>query len=542
MGMLVKMLERRDSLAIPKQWLIDMFGGGVATKTGVKVTEMTAMQSSAVWACVKLLSGTLASLPLPVYKRLQPKGKERDPSHRLYRILHDQANDEMTSFTWREMMMAHLVLWGNCYSYIQRDGAGRAMGLIPIHPDRCEPYRTKEKSLAYKIHLPDGSTSQLAAWEIFHVPGLGFDGLKGYSPIKMMMETIGLALATEEFAARFYGQGANIGGVFELPETLSPEAHANLLTDLNEKYTGLGKARTSMLLEEGLKYTPIGIPPEQAQFIESRKFGINEIARIFGIQPHLIAELSDSTNNNIEHQGLEFVIYSLRPWLVRWEQVINWKLFLEREKSTYFAEFLIDGLLRGDFKSRQEGLQIRRRNGTLNANQWREIENENSLPGDIGEIYIVESNMQSLEYLVENPGGASNKPQAQSKTDPDQQNSLKKAYERLFFDAFDRIFKREIDGFEGKVNTPEAEIWLEKHYKSMPEYMENSLSSLLLSYNEARSGQILPDFETKIRALLKDFTQKYTQKSIEILKSASKPPEKWIERINESIRELMNYE
>jgi HK97 family phage portal protein len=535
MGVLVKMLERRDSLAIPKQWLIDMFGGGTATKTGIKVTEMTAMQSSAVWACVKLLSVTMASLPLPVYKRLQPKGKERDPSHRLYRILHDQANDEMTSFTWREMMMAHLVLWGNCYSYIQRDPAGRITGLIPIHPDRCEPYRTKEKSLAYKIHLPDGADVQLAAWEIFHVPGLGFDGLKGYSPIKMMMETVGLALATEEFAARFYGQGANIGGVFELPETLSPEAHANLLTDLNEKYTGLGKARTSMLLEEGLKYTPIGIPPEQAQFIESRKFGINEIARIFGIQPHLIAELTESTNNNIEMQSLEFVIYSLRPWLVRWEQVINWKLFFEEEKTAWFAEFLIDGLLRGDFKSRQEGLQIQRRNGVINGDDWCEIENKNPMPGKIGGIYIVESNMQSLEYLVENPGGAGNKPQNDSNKGSNQINSLKKAYERLFFDAFDRIFKREIDGFEaGK-----GEEWLEKHYKSIPEYMENSLFSLVLSWNEARETPVNEVFEAKTKVILREFCQNYVKKSIEILKSADEIPEKWTVRIYQCVKELM---
>ncbi|MFA5305999.1 MAG: phage portal protein [Candidatus Babeliales bacterium] len=538
MGVLVKMLERRDSLSVPSQWLIDWFGGGTKTKTGVKVTEMTAMQSSAVWACVKLLSGTLASLPLPVYKRLQPKGKERDPSHRLYRILHDQANDEMTSFTWREMMMAHLVLWGNCYSYIQRDPAGRITGLIPIHPDRCEPYRTKEKSLAYKIHLPDGADRQIAAWEIFHVPGLGFDGLKGYSPIKMMMETVGLALATEEFAARFYGQGANIGGVFELPATLSPEAHDNLKKDLEEKYNGLSKAHTSMLLEEGMKYTPIGIPPEQAQFIESRKFGINEIARIFGIQPHLIAELTESTNNNIEMQSLEFVIYSLRPWLVRWEQVINWKLFFEEEKTAWFAEFLIDGLLRGDFKSRQEGLQIQRRNGIINGDDWCEIENKNPMPGKIGGIYIVESNMQSLEYLVENPGGAGNKP----KTDANQTNSLKKAYERLFFDAFDRIFKREIDGFEVKKDSPEAENWLEKHYKNMPEYMESSLFSLIVSWNEAQKP-INEDFEAKTRAFLKDFAQKHVKNSIEILKTAEKQPDKWPdERIRDEIKELMNYE
>lgn len=385
-------------MAKPERWLVDALGGQ-ETNAGVRVNEATAMQSTAVYACVRILSETLASLPLPVYQRLEGGGKERAPNHPLYTVLHDIANDEMTSYTLRETLMSHLLLWGNAYAEIEWNNAGEVRALWPLRPDQTLPQRNAEtQKLEYHTILPDGTQVILPFERVLHIPGLGFDGIIGYSPIAMAKQAIGLSLATEEFGARFFSNGAHPSGIVEYPGKLSDQAYERYKKDVEEKHQGLGKSHRIMILEEGLKYHQVGIPPEDAQFLETRKFQLNEIARIYRVPPHMIGDLDRATFSNIEHQSIEFVVHTVRPWLVRWEQAIKLKLFTPLERRRFFAEFVVDGLLRGDIKSRYDAYAVARQNGWMSANDIRELENQNPIPG--GDVYLVNGNMVPIDQAV----------------------------------------------------------------------------------------------------------------------------------------------
>jgi HK97 family phage portal protein len=398
---------KNSTLANPSGWLTKWFYGSGPSHSGVTVNENTALYSTAVFACVRILSETIASLPLPVYKRLREGGKERDPTHPLYNVLHDQANEEMTSFTWRETMMGHVLTWGNAYSEIEWGNDGHVKGLWPLRPDKTWPERNpKTNRLEYFTILPDGTTVKLPKERILHIKGLGFDGLVGYSPIRMAREAIGLSLATEEFGARFFGNGAHPGGIVEYPGKMSDEAYRRYKEEVRDAHEGLSNSHRLMVLEEGLKYHQVGIPPEDAQFLETRKFQKSEIASIYRVPPHMIADLDRSTNNNIEHQSLEFVIHSMRPWLVRWEQEMKMKLLITpREKRRFFMEFLVDALLRGDIKSRYEAYQISIQNGWNNRDEIREMENQNPMPDGQGKKYTVNAATVPLDQLGNLKGG-----------------------------------------------------------------------------------------------------------------------------------------
>lgn len=347
------------------------------------------MTYTAVYACVRILAETIASLPLLVYERM-PRGKQRAPTHPLYPLLHDAPNDEMTSFTFRETMMSHLLLWGNAYAEIEWDNGGRPRALWPLLPDRTFPRRNQETlNLEYVTTLTDGSQVVLPKEKVLHIPGLGFDGLVGYSPIHMARQAIGLGMATEKFGSLFFGQGTNLGGIAEHPNALSDKAYERLEKSLNETYSGLGRSHRILLLEEGMKFQKLGIPPEEAQFLETRKFQTNEIARIYRVPPHLIGDLERATFSNVEQQSIDFAVHTIRPWLVRWEQAINSRMLFNSDR--FFSEFIMDGLLRGDIKSRYDAYAVGRQNGWLSANDIREMENMNPIEG--GDVYLVNGNM-----------------------------------------------------------------------------------------------------------------------------------------------------
>lgn len=376
---------------------------GIQSNAGVNVSEYNAMTSTAVYSCVRVLSETVASLPLPLYKRLD-RGKEKATYHPLYFLLHDMPNSEMTSFTFRETLMSHLLLWGNAYAQVIRDGNGNVTELWPLLPDRMSVERDlRSGQLVYK-YLKDGQQILLNQEQVLHIPGLGFDGIKGYSPIHMAREAIGLALATEEFGARFFGNGARPGGVLEHPGVVKdPE---KLRKSWEEVYKGVKNSHKIAVLEEGMKYHEIGIPPEDAQFLETRKFQLNEICRIFRVPPHLVGDLERATFSNIEHQSIEFVVHTIRPWLVRWEQAITKCLLREGERKIYFPKFTVDGLLRGDFKARMEGYAIGRQNGWLSANDIREMEDMNPISDEQGgDLYLVNGNMIPVKSAGEKKGG-----------------------------------------------------------------------------------------------------------------------------------------
>jgi HK97 family phage portal protein len=369
------------------------FSGGVAS--GVAVDELRAMQTSAVYACVRVLSETVASLPLFLYQREKDKHTKAQ-EHPLYEVLHDLANSEMTSFNFREVMMTSLLLYGNAYARIIRDKAGHVKELWYLKPNLMEVERdsvTKKIKYTYADDK-DNKTYSFKPEQIFHIVGLGYDGIKGLSPIDQAREAVGLALATEEFGARFFGNGARPGGVLEHPGVVKdPE---KLRESWNKVYQGTKNSNKIAVLEEGMKYHEIGLSPEASQFLQTRKYQLNEICRIFRVPPHLVGDLERSTFSNIEHQSIDFVTHTIRPWLVRWEQAIYKSLLNEQERQLYYAKFNVDGLLRGDFSTRMQGYATARQNGWMNINEIRALEEMNPIPEEKGgNAYLVNGNMVS---------------------------------------------------------------------------------------------------------------------------------------------------
>lgn len=405
----MRFFDRRDSPISNrlKAFLLgEDIGLGLPSTAGVRVNEESALRVTAVYACVRVIAETVASLPLPLYRRLE-RGKEKVTEHPLYPVLHDMPNPEMTSFTFREVLMTQLLLWGNAYAQIVRDKRGQVLELWPLLPAGMELVRDeKTKQLVYR-YAEGMKTIEYKAEQIFHIPGLSFDGVKGLSPIAVAREAIGLALATEEFGSRFFGNGARPGGILEHPGVVKdPE---KLRKSWEEVYKGLQNSHKIAVLEEGMKYHEIGIPPEDAQFLETRKFQLNEICRIFRVPPHLVGDLERATFSNIEHQSIDFVVHTIRPWLVRWEQSIVKALLLPEERKLYFPRFNVDGLLRGDFKTRMEGYAIGRQNGWYSANDIRELEDMNPIPEEAGgDLYLVNGNMLPAKLAGSKAEGGEN--------------------------------------------------------------------------------------------------------------------------------------
>lgn len=397
-----KLLEPR---AGPKNSLLantySFFFG--STTSGKTVNEKTAMQTTAVYACVRILAETIASLPLHTYRHNE-NGKEKAIEHPIYNLLADEPNSEMTSFVFRETLMSHLLLWGNAYAQIIRDGRGNVIGLYPLLPNKMTVNRSSNGEIYYIYSRYSDENPNIERYgdvylqnhEVLHIPGLGFDGLVGYSPIAMAKNAVGMSIACEEYGASFFANGANPGGVLEHPGVVKDPARVR--ESWNSVYQGTGNAHKVAVLEEGMKFQSIGIPPEQAQFLETRKFQINEIARLFRIPPHMVGDLEKSSFSNIEQQSLEFVKYTLDPWVIRWEQAMKKALLLPSEKKDYFIKFNVDGLLRGDYQSRMNGYATGRQNGWLSSNDIRELENLNRIPEELGgDLYLVNGNMTKLQ-------------------------------------------------------------------------------------------------------------------------------------------------
>ena len=396
-------------------------GGSTSGKT---VTERSAMQMTAVYSCVRILAEAIAGLPLHLYTYKEDGGKEKAIGHPLYLLLHDEPNPEMSSFVFRETLMTHLLLWGNAYAQIIRNGKGEVVALYPLMPNRMTVDRDSSGQLfySYQMNNSDAPTMKtgtviLKPSDVLHIPGLGFDGLVGYSPIAMAKNAIGLAIATEEYGAKFFANGATPGGLLEYPGTVKDPDRVR--ESWNKGFSGSQNAGKVAILEEGMKYTPISIAPEQAQFLETRKFQINEIARIFRVPPHMVGDLEKSSFSNIEQQSLEFVKYTLDPWVVRWEQSLSRALFTPEEKKKYFFKFNVEGLLRGDYQSRMNGYATARQNGWMSANDIRELENLDRIPAEEGgDLYLINGNMLPLVHA----GAFADIDSGKEESEPDEQS------------------------------------------------------------------------------------------------------------------------
>ena len=359
--------------------------------SGERVDEKSAMQIATVYACVRLLAESVAGLPLHLYRftDTSENGKEKAKDHPLYRLLYMLPNPEMTSFSFREVMMTHLLLWGNCYAQIIRDGKNGILGLYPLLPENVEVDRDEKGEIYYIYHaytdeIPGENNKDIyfRRDEIFHVPGLGFNGLVGFSPIAMMKNALGTTLAVEKYGSAFFKNGAQPSGVLEHPGVLKDPA--KIRENWSDVYGGANNAHKVAVLEEGMQYKAISLPPEDSQFLSTRQFGVNEICRIFRVPPHMVQDLEHATFSNIEHQSIDFVMHTLMPWLVRFEQAIIKDLLLPEEQEQYFPKFNVDGLLRGDYQSRMQGYATGISNGFLSPNDCRMLENLDRIPAEKG--------------------------------------------------------------------------------------------------------------------------------------------------------------
>lgn len=390
--------------------------GQLNTASGVSVTPLSSLRSSAVYACVRVIAETFASLPLDVYVR-DGNGKKLATKRPEYTLLHDSPNSIMSSFVFRESMMAYGLLAGNCYAEIEWSMTGKPIGLWPIAADRVQPYVNAAGKKRYKVRTNSGDV-HIDDENMLHIPSLGLDGVVGLSPIAMMRQSVGLGLAAEEFGSRLFSNGLRPSGILETPKSLSDKAKNYLKGSLQEGYTGLSNAHRFMILEEGLSYKQISISPEDAQFLETRKYQVNDIARIFRVPPHMIADLERATFSNIEQQSIDFVNNTMMSWLVRWEQELNRKLF--GVGSPYFVKFDKDELLLGDMKSRYAAYAIGKQWGWLSTNDIRERENLNAVEG--GDVYLQPLNMVPVG---ENETPEQEKKEAETETETENESTDK---------------------------------------------------------------------------------------------------------------------
>jgi len=372
---------RNLGLSDEKAWNPSLWNmGGSQSLSGESVTESTALTYSAIWNAVNLYSGTISTLPLHLLRSNKQKTLHVEDK-KLYRVLHDEFNPYMSAKTGREVSIAHGLLWGNSYAEKVFNGFGEIVELWPISPDRVRPYRENAKML-YEIDV-DSEKVILPREKVLHIPGLGFDGMVGYSVVAMARKSFGLGMALETFGALYFGQGTHVGRILSHPNKLDDKARANIRESFSGTSEGLAKAHKLMILEEGMKLEKIGIPPEDSQFLESRTFQISEIARWFNLPVHKLKEMTKSSFNNIAQEQISFVTDSIMPVLIGLEQAYNMQLLTkdERYKQKLFTRHNVDGLLRGDPAARAEyyrtmfGIGAMSINDIRNKEGWDPVEN-----------------------------------------------------------------------------------------------------------------------------------------------------------------------
>ena len=388
------------NLARPAQWLVDVFGGG-QSDAGIDITESSSLKFSAVWNAVTIYSSTIATLPVKVFERDVTGNKTERPDHPSAPLVGTRPNDLMTGSTFKQAGTAHNLLWGNFYAAISRNGRGDPRELTLLDPSRTKPEKRSDR-IVIVTRLDDGSEIQFELRDVIHVPGLSTDGIIGLSVITHARNTIGLGLATEKFGSRFFSNGAALSGVLEHPGKFrDEEAKRNFRKSWEEVYSGTDKAMKTAVLEHGMKYSRIGIPPEDAQFLETRKFSVNEIARWFNLPPHMLKDLDRATFSNIEQQAIEYVVHSLRPWLVKWEEEFERKLLTEEQKRSgrWEIRFNTNALLRGDSKAQADFIDKMIKNGVYALNDGLRFLGMNSVDG--GDRRFIQRDRMPLDRIDE---------------------------------------------------------------------------------------------------------------------------------------------
>lgn len=544
--------ESRDHPSSPSRTLLRLLGHGTETAAGIDVTAENAMQLTAFWGAVRILAESIGMLPLHMYRRLDNGGKERARAHPLYYMLHTQPNPEMTAIELRETLQGHVAARGNGYAEIEWGSDGYPRYLWPLRPDKMTVKR-EDGDLWYYYKLPEsvgGNGVRLPAENVLHIRGFSSNGIVGYSPVQQFKQSIGLGLAAERFGAHFFGNDARPGGVLEHPDQLSDPAHQRLTESWETRHQGLERSHRIAILEEGMKYTEIGLAPEDAQFLETRKFQVEEIARIFRMQPHLLADLENATFSNIEQQSLEFVKYTLLPWIIRWEQRLLISLVPPEERRDIFPEFLLDSLLRADIQTRYEAYNIAWQSGWMNADEIRQKENWNPQPDGQGQVYYVPLNMipatqaaegmrldgaesdrgrqlaatmeevsEAREQVRRLPAPDDETREARATRAAQSRHRLAATQQRVIRDAVARILRREANDVGNKAeqmlqrrDVGSFVLWLDEFYAEHEEFIKRQMRPVFRSYMEMVSADAAEEVGSdpdEVFTEIEDFVRSY---------------------------------
>lgn len=514
---------------------LEGFGGSTAISTftssaGVQIEHSNALEISAVIACVRVLSDSIASLPLKLYER-DGAARTEARMHPLYRVLHDMPNTVMTSFTFREVLMLHLALWGNFYAEIVRDQGGNVQSLWPIPPNKVLVEFYSDQGVTRRRYHVQYGEIVLSDAEVLHIPGLGYNGYIGLSPISLARDTLGLAKATELYGSKFFANDATPGGILTHPGNLkSEESIKRLKADWQNLHQSASNARRIAVLEEGMDFKQIGIPPEDSQFLETRKFQVAEIARIFRVPPHMIADVDRSTSwgTGIEQQTMGFVTYTLRPWLVRIEQAITAQLLRGREPERYYPEFSVEGLLRGDTSSRYQAYATARQWGWMSINEIRRSENMEPVPDDQGgDLYISPLNMAPASQVTQQDGERSAPVEQRSENRAAiTRVKVARSFEEPLREAALKAVKREraevleqVQRAAGTREVAELERWVNEYYRGeqppafVRENLEPVLRGMFRAVGQMAADEVSAPYDSaKFEAWQDEYIERFTWK------------------------------
>ncbi len=537
MGFLSGVLEKRSAASDFDAW-VKKYIQQFTTSSGVVVNETTAMNCAVIWACVKIISEDVAKLPLLLYKRDGDR-KRRATEHSLYDVLHNQANPYMTDFEYRETITGHLALRGNAFSFIERDGAGDVIALWPLRPDRMTVSQDKDGKLWYDYVKTNGQPERYSPDKILHIRTLSGDGLIGYSPITQARHSIGLALAAEKYGASFFANDARPSIVLKHPASLSEDAQDRLRNGWSEQYGGPNRGKPAVL-EEGLDIASIGMSNDDAQFLGTREFQVVEMCRWYRMQPHKVMHLLHATYSNIEHQNIEYHQDTMMPYLVRIEKRMGMSLLTVSERREgYYVEHLVEGLLRGDTKTRYDSYAVARQNGWMSANDIRRLENMD--PVDGGDVYLVPLNMIPAEQAAQGLRPVSGQTASRSSGSSLWRERLAASYIRLFADAVRRIVRREVVAIKREAHkrlagrgAPDFLAWLEDFYGEHPEYVRQQMNPVLMSYAESiravaamevnSKAEMTPELEDLTRRYSESFARSYVDASLKELRALLESP------------------
>jgi HK97 family phage portal protein len=526
--------EFRSSVDEPDQWLVE-YAGGHPTSSGQTMTERTAMQVSGVYCAVDWICKSVSRAPRRLFERLSDDESRIAIEHPVDKLLRHPPNPEMTQKTFWETVTAHRLLWGNGYAEIERDGAGRPVALWPLRPDRTFPRRIRTNGkpstwpLVYEVRTSGGPEVTLEPWQVFHVMGYSYDGLRGLSPIALHRETLGLSVATQDYGARFFGNDARPGGVLTTPGKLGKEAAARLKASWDEAHRGGAQSHRVAVLEQDVKWQTIGMPNEDAQYLQTRVFQLSEIARMYHFPLHMLAELTHATFSNIEHQRIEVIEDASTPEAFGIEQEIARKLLTEEERERFYPEHDFSAQKRGDQKSQNEADDIEWRNGWINTDEIRSKRRRNALPNGQGKKYFVPVTQQPLDLAlnppepaaklgpdgkpVKPPQGDAPPPKAKpTKRDIAEQRVLiARSYGVLLSQVGDRLSRKELTALSriaksgNPASDPSADI--RSFFAEHRSYVGGALQPILMTIEESIVLMTFRELDRKFEASLRDRDQ-----------------------------------